>query len=154
MTTPQKITMFYDHACPVCRTEAIHMAEKNPEHITIVPIEQGLDSLAKAGISQVEAMTYLCVQAGSLEAGGKMYKGIEAVRVLHQVADTGFAKVLNFPLLKQASEVVYPIFARNRYRIPNWATKLMYGDVIADTTCDSICESGVCSLPPAQRLKT
>ena len=56
------ITMYYDDTCPVCRTEALHMAEKKPDAICIMAIDDARDELAKFGISENEAMTYLCVQ--------------------------------------------------------------------------------------------
>lgn len=141
-----KITMYYDAHCPVCRTEALHMADKKPDNIHIIPIHQAVDELAQFGISEVDAMTYLCVK----DDNDQLHKGMDAVRLLHQVAETGVAKWLDLPLIKQASDWVYPIFARNRYRIPNWVTKLAYGELIEDTTC----ENGVCSLPPQQRLNS
>ncbi|MDO5651064.1 MAG: DUF393 domain-containing protein [Moraxella sp.] len=140
-----KITMFYDPACVLCRTEAINMQAKKPDNITIVPVAQGLDRLADFGISQLDAMTYLCVENNST---GEMYKGIEAVRILHQVAQTRLAKWLNFPVFKQFSGVVYPIFARHRYRIPNWLTALWVGK-----TAEDVCTDGVCRLPPKERLE-
>ena len=56
------ITMYYDDTCPVCRTEALHMADKKPDAIRLMAIDDARDELAKFGISEDEAMTYLCVQ--------------------------------------------------------------------------------------------
>lgn len=41
------ITMYYDDKCPICRTEATHMADKKPNNIHIVPVSQAVDELAK-----------------------------------------------------------------------------------------------------------
>lgn len=37
------ITMYYDDTCPVCRTEALHMAEKKPDAIRIMAIDDARD---------------------------------------------------------------------------------------------------------------
>lgn len=119
------------------------MADKKPSDIHIIPIHQALDELAKFGISEVDAMTYLCVK----DSNDKIHKGMDAVRLLYKTAELPMARAFNLPIVKQASDVIYPIFARNRNRIPNWVTKLAYGKVAED------CENGVCSLPPSERVK-
>ena len=128
------ITMYYDDTCPVCRTEALHMAEKKPNAIRIVPIDDARDELAKFGISENEAMTYLCVQ----DKQGNMQKGMDAVRLLYKTAQLPFANVFEWPVVKQASDMIYPIFARHRNLIPNWMTQFAYGKVAED------CKDGMC----------
>lgn len=140
------ITMYYDDKCPVCRTEALHMADKKPNDIHIIPIHQAVDELATYGISELDAMTYLCVK----DSNDSIYKGMDAVRLLYKTAELPIARTFNLPIVKQASEVIYPIFARHRNRIPRWITKLAYGKVADENSQD--CEDGICSLPPDERL--
>ena len=128
------ITMYYDDTCPVCRTEASHMAEKKPDAICIMAIDDARDELAKFGISENEAMTYLCVQ----DKQGNMQKGMDAVRLLYKTAQLPFATLFEWPVAKQASDMIYPIFARHRNRVPNWMTQLAYGKVAED------CKDGMC----------
>lgn len=135
------LTMYYDDSCPICRTEAMHMAENNT--IRIMPVSQSLDTLQRFNISQLEAMTYLCVQ----DDNGVMYKGMEAVRVLYDVAGIKWAKYLHYPVIKQSSEIIYPLFAKYRYKMPKWLIKKLFGTVAED------CTDGVCHLPPKERLK-
>ncbi|EDZ8800494.1 DUF393 domain-containing protein [Salmonella enterica subsp. enterica serovar Derby] len=110
------------------------MAEKKPDAIRIVPIDDARDELAKFGISENEAMTYLCVQ----DKQGNMQKGMDAVRLLYKTAQLPFATLFEWPVVKQASDMIYPIFARHRNRVPNWMTQLAYGKVAAD------CKDGMC----------
>ncbi len=142
-----KITMYYDHDCPICRTEAYHMRDNHADKIQIVSVNEGLAELEKFDISRIEAMTYLCVQ----DTNGTMHKGIEAVRLLHQTAETKFAIILSLPIIKSLANWIYPIFARNRYYLPNWLTKLLFGTVAEDNACDNTCNSGVCKLPSDKR---
>lgn len=140
-----KITMYYDHTCPICRTEAYHMRDKHGDKIAIVPVDDGLAELEKFGISRVDAMTYLCVA----DVDGQIIKGIEAVRLLHTTAGSGFAVLLGLPIVKQVAGFVYPIFARNRYYMPAWLTKMLFGKVADEEV--TRCERGVCQIPPAKR---
>lgn len=128
------ITMYYDDTCPVCRTEALHMAEKKPDAIRIVSINDAREELAKFGISEDEAMTYLCVR----DKQGNLQKGMDAVRLLYKTAQLPFANVFEWPVVKQASDMIYPIFARHRNRVPNWMTQLVYDKVAED------CKDGMC----------
>ncbi|MCK6158881.1 DUF393 domain-containing protein [Moraxella osloensis] len=98
-------------------------------------IDDARDELAKFGISEDEAMTYLCVQ----DKQGNMQKGMDAVRLLYKTAQLPFATLFGWPVVKQASDRIYPIFARHRNRVPNWMTQLAYGKVAAD------CKDGMCT---------
>ncbi len=138
-----KITMYYDHNCPICRTEAYDMRDKHADKIQIVSVDDGLAELEKFNISRIDAMTYLYVK----DVNGTMYKGIEAVRLLHQTAQTKFAIILSLPIIKQLANWIYPIFARNRYYLPNWLTKLLFGKVADKNNC----KNGTCSLAPEER---
>nr|WP_282444001.1 DCC1-like thiol-disulfide oxidoreductase family protein [Moraxella osloensis] len=108
---------------------------KNPDVIRIMSIDDARDELAKFGISEDEAMTYLCVQ----DKQGNMQKGMDAVRLLYKTAQLPFATLFGWPVVKQASDRIYPIFARHRNRVPNWMTQLAYGKVAAD------CKDGMCT---------
>lgn len=141
------LTMFYDSECPICRTEAYHLHEKSPDKVTIVAVDDALDTLQKAGISRTDAMTYLCVQDNSLQGGGKIHTHMDAVRLLYTTTGASFAWVLHLPIIQQASDIVYPIFARNRYYFPDWVTRLIFGKVAEADNC----KDGVCHIPPAKR---
>lgn len=142
------ITMYYDETCVLCTTNAQVMQQKamqakNPNQINIVPVSQAETILANAGISLVDAMTYVVVE----DETGNMHKGMDAVRLLYKTAGVPFAPLLGLPIIKQISDVAYPIVARNRYYFPKWAIKLLYGKV-ADL---DNCENGVCHIPPESR---
>ncbi|MFW2177685.1 MULTISPECIES: thiol-disulfide oxidoreductase DCC family protein [unclassified Moraxella] len=137
------LTMFYDSECPICRTEAYHLNEKSPDKVKIVAVDDALDTLQQAGISRTDAMTYLCVQ----DEDGKMHTHMDAVRLLYTTTGANFAWVLHLPVIKQVGDVVYPIFARNRYYFPDWLTHLVFGKVAEADNC----KDGVCHIPPTKR---
>lgn len=145
------ITMYYDETCVLCTTNAEVMQAKNPNQINIVPVTQAETILANAGISLVEAMTYVVVEDGCFEKGGKMHKGMDAVRLLYKTANVPFNFVLGLPIIKQLGDLTYPFIARNRYYFPKWAIKLMYGKLADMPNFDNGCENGVCHIPPQNR---
>lgn len=137
------ITMYYDDTCTLCTTNAITMQQKAPNKIAIVPANEALALLAKHHISQMDIMTYVVVQ----NELGQMHKGMNAVRLLYKTANVPMADLLYLPIIKQGSDFIYPIIAKNRYKTPKWLIKLIYGKV-AD------CENGVCHIDPALRKNT
>lgn len=133
------ITMYYDSYCPLCHTEAVKMHRRRPDAVHISAVDEALPELAAAGISRVQAMTYLCVR----DNAGGWHTHMDAVRLLYRSAGlVSLAAVLSWPPLKWLGDRLYPVLARNRYRIPLWLIRLLYG---------SVCAQGMCRIPPAQR---
>lgn len=60
-------------------------------------------------------MTYVVVQDNL----GQMHKGVNAVRLLYKSANVSLVDLLYLPIIKEISDFVYPIIAKNRYKIPN-----------------------------------
>ncbi|WP_201633215.1 thiol-disulfide oxidoreductase DCC family protein [Psychrobacter immobilis] len=136
------ITMYYDDACVICSTEAHNMQVRQPEKIRLVPVKEGLDNLAAAGFSREDAMTYMCVQ----DSYDNWYTHMDAVRLLYRTGGVKWSPLLFLPVVKQLGDFVYPYVARNRYRIPNWVTKLVYGKAVMQA-----CDNGVCKIAPDKR---
>lgn len=137
------ITMYYDDTCILCTTNAMTMQNKAPDKINIIPAhsQYALDILAKHNITELDIMTYVVVQ----DELGQMHKGMNAVRLLYKTANVPFHSLLYFPIIKQMSDVIYPIVAKNRYRTPKWLIKLIYSKVA------NPCETGVCHIDPQLR---
>lgn len=136
------ITMYYDDACVICSTEAHNMQVRQPEKIRLVPVKEGLDNLAAAGFSREDAMTYMCVQ----DSYDNWYTHMDAVRLLYRTGGVKWSPLLFLPVVKQLGDLAYPYVARNRYRIPNWMTKLLYGKALMQA-----CDNGVCKIAPDKR---
>lgn len=133
------ITMYYDSHCPLCHTEAVRMHRRRPDAVQITAVDDALPELEAAGISRVQAMTYLCVR----DSNGGWHTHMNAIRLLYRSAGLNtLANLLALPPLKQLADLLYPVLARHRYRIPNRLIRLIYGDV---------CDNGICRIPPAKR---
>lgn len=136
------ITMYYDDTCILCSTEAHHMQSRNPQDITLIPVDEGLETLDAAGFSRTDAMTYLCVQ----DSYGDWHTHMDAIRLLYKTSGVKWAPLFYLPVVKHLCDIAYPYVARNRYRIPNWVTKLVYGKAVTQA-----CENGVCKVAPDKR---
>ena len=136
------ITMYFDDACVICSTEAHNMQSRNPTGIRLTPVDEGMDELTAAGFSRSDAMTYLCVK----DSEGRWHTHMDAVRLLYKTGGVAWADLLYLPVIKQLGDFTYPFVARNRYRIPNWVTKLIYGETVVKA-----CKDGTCSIDPAKR---
>ncbi len=146
-TTDQNpITMYYDDACVICSTEAHAMQDRNPNRIRLMPVDAGLEELNEAGYTRFDAMTYLCVKESTAEGEDKWHTHMDAVRTLYKTAGVPWANVLYLPILKQLGDFGYPYLARNRYRIPDWVTRMVYGKEAMQA-----CQGGVCKINPAER---
>ncbi|MFB2539518.1 MULTISPECIES: thiol-disulfide oxidoreductase DCC family protein [unclassified Acinetobacter] len=140
-----KVTMFYDADCILCSAEAKALVADNPADIEIVPVNDAVEELQQAGISYQDAMTYLCVR----DEHGNWHTHMDAVRLLYRTAGWNKGKWLGLPVLKQVSDAIYPIFARNRYRFPQWFVR---GYVQWMTkTAVPVCDGGSCQINPQQR---
>ena len=136
------ITMYYDDACVLCSTEAHHMQLRNPTGIRLISVDEGMDKLEAAGFSRADAMTYLCIQ----DVDGAWHTHMNAVRLLYKTGGVPWVSLLTLPIIKQLGDFAYPYVARNRYRIPTWAIKFIYGKVVIQA-----CANGVCKIAPDQR---
>jgi predicted DCC family thiol-disulfide oxidoreductase YuxK len=136
------ITMYYDDACVLCSTEAHNMQLRNPKGIQLISVNEGMDKLEAAGFSRIDAMTYLCVQ----DAESNWHTHMDAVRLLYKTGDVAWASLLALPIVKQLGDFAYPYVARNRYRIPNWIIKLIYGKAVMQA-----CQNGACQIAPDKR---
>lgn len=136
------ITMYYDDSCVLCSTEAYNLRARNPKAITLISVDEGLETLETAGFSRSDAMTYLCVQ----DWYGSWHTHMDAVRLLYRTSGLRGSALLYLPIVRQLGDFTYPFVARNRYRIPNWLTRLIYGKAVTQA-----CANGVCKVPPAKR---
>lgn len=133
------ITMYYDSHCPLCQTEAVRMHRRRPDAVQITAVDDALPELEAAGISRVQAMTYLCVR----DSKGGWHTHMDAIRLLYRSAGLHtLAGLLAFPPVKWLGDRLYPVLARNRYRIPSWLIRLIYG---------TVCDNGMCRIPPTKR---
>lgn len=137
------ITMFYDSDCVLCTTNAYLLQEKSND-IAIIPVNQSIELLSQYGFSQIDAMTYVIVSDNQ----GNFYQGMNAIRLLYKTANMPMHQILYLPIIKQISDFLYPIIAKNRYKIPKWLIKVIYGRLLKN-----VCDTNYCQLSPQEKLQ-
>ncbi len=132
-------TIFYDAQCPLCVREMALTLEKNRSgSLKAVPVQGSETDLAQYGISPNDAMTYIHI----VRSDGTVLKGMSALRLMYAECEgRPLSRIWNLPLLRQIADWGYPLFARNRYRLPRWLLPRPQ------------CEDGVCHIPPAKRRR-
>lgn len=141
------LTLYFDDTCILCTTNAEVVTAKNPQQIRAISVNQGLAELEHAGISRLQAMTYVCVKN---QTNNQIMMGMQAIRLLFKTAGFKYYWVLHLPIVKQVTELSYPLLARNRYRFPKWLIRLLYGKVATLTI--NTCPNNQCQLPPEKRV--
>ena len=111
-------TIFYDAQCPLCVREMALTLEKNRSgSLKAVPVQGSETELAQYGISPEDAMTYIHI----VRSDGTVLKGMGALRLMYAECEgRPLSRIWNLPLLRQIADWGYPLFARNRYRLPRW----------------------------------
>lgn len=132
-----KYTIFYDSHCPICVREMELMRERCPNgHLQAVAIDAHLPQLAALSISREAAMTYI----HAVDEHGQVLVGMDVIRLMYRESGLRFqAAILSLPIIKPVSHWLYPVFARNRYRIS------------ARFLPKPRCGNGRCGLPPSKR---
>jgi len=110
-----KITVFYDGKCGLCRSEIEHYKRIAPEGIFIwqdITIDAAL--LEKLGISYVDGLKLLHAQ----DKNGKIHIGVEAfILIWLQIPRWRIlAAFVNLPLIRPLANLAYNLFANWRFK--------------------------------------
>lgn len=138
MTTNHHLadTVYYDGACPLCRSEmGVLMRDNQAGRLRFVDIaEQGFDATA-LGVTQAALMARLHVR----RPDGTWLVGVPAVQAAY--AATGhhrIAALLGQPAIARLARPAYDWLADHRYRLPRWLLKLVHlhaGSCAPDGAC-------------------
>lgn len=110
--------IFYDAECPICCREMAHIRARNRKgNLHPIALQSNPDLLAKHHIDKSAAMTILHM----VDDDGKVYAGMPVFRIIYRESGlNGLSVLLGLPGIKQFCDWFYPIFARNRYKVPAW----------------------------------
>lgn len=142
------LTLYYDASCPMCNGEMQNLMLRNTDDLLrFVDASAPSFSAFPPGTDRAALMALMHAQ----RADGQVVHGIEALRLAYQAAGLGWvARVMDAPLIRPLGDWLYPIVARNRYRVPRPISRLF------ETTLRraaerrggaSPCRDGACDLP-------
>lgn len=151
------ITIYFDGQCPICLAEMTNLKLRNTAGLLqFEDVSRPGFTTFPPGTDMTALMALLHVQC----ADGRVVRGADALRLVYAGAKLrGLAWLMNAPGLRQLADWAYPIFARNRYRIPRPVARLMFETSLrraAERRAGaSACQDGACDVsadPPSERI--
>jgi predicted DCC family thiol-disulfide oxidoreductase YuxK len=114
-TVTLPITVFYDHSCPMCRSEMLAMKSRDSANSMILvdcsPIDFDEAPFVKDGVHRIDMMKLIHAK----DANGKWLIGVEVFAVIYRLAGLPFlSAVWESSLLRPILSRLYPWVANNR----------------------------------------
>ena len=111
----QKLTLFYDGACPLCQAEILFLSGRNKAHLLgFIDINSAQYDPMKVGVSCEQALAAMYGQY----ADGTLINGVSVFPEAYRRADLPFlAWIFSRPVLQPMLQVGYRFFAKNRHAI-------------------------------------
>lgn len=151
-----EMTVYYDESCPICRAEMHNFMRRDTAGIVSFVDASAADFVPPVGHSTVEMMRLLHLHT----AEGRWLIGVDAFSLLYRRLGLPWvARVLDAPVLRPVAQVLYPVVATHRQRIPRWLARLVFERGVhqaathAHTQAQTCANdpSGACAHDPAQR---
>lgn len=110
------LTLYYDGACKLCRAEMHNLGLRDVNRqLRFVDIAVADAALYPAGVDRTALMTLIHAQC----ADGRVVRGVEVFRLAYSAAGLPWvARLTRLPAVGALCEAIYPVIARNRYRLP------------------------------------
>jgi predicted DCC family thiol-disulfide oxidoreductase YuxK len=115
MNSLEKLTLFYDGACPLCQAEILFLSRRNQAGLLdFVDINSERFDSAKSGISCDQALAAMYGQYDN----GLLIQGVTVFSEAYRRADLPFlAWVFSRKSLQMVLQMSYRFFANNRHTI-------------------------------------
>ena len=133
------LTIFHDDSCVICRTEMARFYSIYSADMDLIALSHGADELEQHGIKLEDALTLMHV----IDEQGKLHIGMDAIRLMYRrLGKPKTAWFTSLPVLRGFFDWLYPICARDRYKMPVWLLGIGVKDV---------CQDGYCQMPAQQK---
>jgi predicted DCC family thiol-disulfide oxidoreductase YuxK len=111
----QKLTLFYDGACPLCQAEILFLSRRNQDHLLeFVDINSDRYDPVAVGVSCEQALAAMYGQY----ADGSLISGAAVFPEAYRRAKLPFlAWLFSRKLLQPALKIAYQFFAKHRHAI-------------------------------------
>jgi len=115
MSDLEKLTLFYDGACPLCQAEIVFLSGRNQSNLLgFVDINSAQFDPQKVGVSCEDALAAMYGQFAS----GKLIQGVAVFPEAYRRAKLPrMAWFFSIKLLQPFLKLAYLFFARNRHAI-------------------------------------
>jgi predicted DCC family thiol-disulfide oxidoreductase YuxK len=141
-TVKLPITVFYDHSCPMCRSEMLAMKSRDTANAIILadcsPADFDETPFVKDGIHRIDMMRLIHAK----DADGKWLIGVDVFAVIYRLAGFRFlSAVWGSSILRPILSRLYPWVADNRmwlskFGVPKFFSALEKPCGADGTVCD------------------
>ncbi|MGE8317894.1 MAG: thiol-disulfide oxidoreductase DCC family protein [Comamonas sp.] len=121
-TTQFPLTVYYDAGCRFCNAEMTNLMLRNvQERLRFV-------NCAEPGFAGGPAPRDELMRAiHGVDAQGQVFIGVECLSRAYQGVGLPWVhSLVNLPVLRPLLQRLYPVVARNRYRLPQWPIALVF----------------------------
>lgn len=153
--SPYPLTVYYDGACKLCRSEIDNIAARN-HAARLVLIDCNTSSFDHAALGVTKAAMLNEIHARS--HGGTWVRGVDVFIAMYHAVDLGVvARLMAHPLVKSCAMAFYPWLVRNRYWLSRlglhkmmavfaWRARAVNKRAALALANSGACKNGACSL--------
>ena len=150
-TTQFPLTIYYDASCRLCNAEMNNLMLRNQAG-KLVFVDASSADLQTAPAPKAELMRAI----HGVGADGTVYTGVDCLsRAYLGIGWAWVPQLINLPGIASVTRLLYPVFARNRYRLPQAPVVWIFEQAMrraarrhAEQTAarSAACASGSCEL--------
>ncbi|MDA8444051.1 thiol-disulfide oxidoreductase DCC family protein [Paracidovorax valerianellae] len=118
------LTLYFDSRCRLCAAEMGNLMVRNTDGLlrfadVWAPDFEG----PPAGTTQEELLTLIHAR----QADGGLLRGVAVFRAAYEAVGLGWVTAATrWPVIGPLADKVYPVLARNRYRLPQWLVQGLF----------------------------
>jgi len=118
------LTIYYDSHCPLCRAEMENLMLRNENGKLVFADIHAQGFTPPQGRSRQD----LLARIHARQADGRLLHNLDALRRAYEAVGLGWVTApVRWPLLGRFLQGLYPVFARNRQRIPRFMSRALFG---------------------------
>lgn len=146
MTTSYPIRIYYDHSCPLCRTEMFALKQYDvKERLELVdcsPVDFHDEFAQHAGYERTAMMRLIHAR----DADGKWMIGVPVFEAAYGATGIiGMEKMWANPMLKPLWNRIYPVIADNRMLLSKLGITKLFGWVVKRAAKKAVAKSQACA---------
>lgn len=111
------LTLYYDSRCPLCNAEMTNLRLRDRAGLLRFADVWSPGFAGPPGATHEELLTVI----HGTTADGRVLRGVEVFRRAYEAVGLGWVTAATrLPLVGALADRLYPVLARNRYRLPRW----------------------------------
>ncbi|MDQ8001360.1 MAG: DUF393 domain-containing protein [Pseudomonadota bacterium] len=138
------VTLYYDGSCRLCSGEMRNLGARDTAG-RLAFVDCSPEDFTGGPAPREALMTTI----HAVDAAGRVYTGIESLRVAHAAVGLPIVSaLLGLPGLSHAAARAYPVLARHRRRLPAWLVEPFVERAARRAARRAAsCHDGACALP-------